>query len=245
MKKVLASIGVGNANVDTVLSSTTVTPGEAIDAEVHIDGGSAEQEVGAIEFELETQYATEEGYEEADIDRFTLTEDLTIEPDQEETRSVQIDVPYGTPVTLGNVDVWVETELDIDWAVDPEDRDYVDVEPTSRLQAAFDAMDELGFSFRSAECEADPYGRYGSGQHFVQEFEFTPQAGPFRGDLDEVELVARESADELTLFVEIDRRGGLLSELAETDESKTTLTVRDADVATVRDDLERLLEQHA
>jgi sporulation-control protein len=245
MKKVLASIGVGNANVDTVLSSTTVTPGETIDAEVHVDGGSAEQEVGAIEFELETQYATEEGYEEADIDRFTLTEDLTIEPDQEETRSVQIDVPYGTPVTLGNVDVWVETELDIDWAVDPEDRDYVDVEPTPRLQAAFDAMDELGFSFRSAECEADPYGRYGSGQRFVQEFEFRPQAGPFRGDLDEVELVARESADELTLFVEIDRRGGLLSELAETDESKTHLTVRDADVATVRDDLERLLEQHA
>src|SRR6056297_1147354 len=149
MKKVLASIGVGNANVDTVLSSTTVTPGETIDAEVHVDGGSAEQDVGAIEFELETQYATEEGYEEADIDRFTLTEDLTIEPDQEETRAVEIEIPYGTPVTLGNVDVWVETELDIDWAVDPEDTDYLDVQPTPRLQAVFDAMEGLGFSFRS------------------------------------------------------------------------------------------------
>ncbi|WP_435180815.1 sporulation protein [Halorussus sp. AFM4] len=245
MKKVLASVGIGSATVDTVLSSTTVTPGETVDAEVHVSGGSAEQEVGAIRFELETRYATEEGYRETDVDRFTLTEGLTVEPDQEETRSVQIEIPYGTPATLGNIDVWVETELDIDWAVDPEDKDYLDVQPTPRLQAVFDAMEELGFSFRSAECEADPYGRYGSGHRFVQEFEFRPQSGPFRGDLDEVELVARESADELTLFVEIDRRGGLLSEMAETDESKTSLTVRDADVATVRDDLERAIERHA
>ena len=245
MKKVLASVGIGSATVDTVLSSTTVTPGETVDAEVHVSGGSAEQEVGAIRFELETTYATEEGYEEADVDRFTLTDDLTIEPDQEETRSVEIEIPYGTPVTLGNVDVWVETELDIDWAVDPEDRDYLDVQPTPRLQAVFDAMEELGFSFRSAECEADPYGRYGSGHRFVQEFEFRPQSGPFRGDLDEVELVARESAEELTLFVEVDRRGGLLSEMAEMDESKTSLTVRDADAATIRDDLERAFERHA
>ena len=245
MKKVLASVGIGNATVDTVLPSTTVTPGETIDAEVNVSGGSTEQEVGAIRFELETEYATEEGYAEGDIDRFTLTEDLTIEPDAEETRTVSIEIPYGTPVTIGNVDVWVETELDIDWAVDPEDRDYLDVEPTPRLQAVFDAMDDLGFSFRTAECEADPYDRYGSGHQFVQEFEFRPQTGRFRGDLDEVELVAGENADELTLFVEIDRRGGLLSEMAETDESKTSLTVRDADAATVRDDLERVLEQYA
>ena len=245
MKKVLASVGIGNASVDTVLPSATVTPGETVDAEVNISGGSAEQEVGAIRFELETKYATEEGYEEADIDRFTLTEDLTIEPDREETRSVEIEIPYGTPVTLGNVDVWVETELDIDWAVDPEDTDYLDVRPTPRLQAVFDAMEELGFSFRSAECEADPYDRYGTGNRFVQEFEFRPQAGPFRGDLDEVELVVSESPAELTLFIEIDRRGGLLSELAETDESKTSLTIRDADVDSVRDDLERTISKFA
>ncbi|MFC4448700.1 sporulation protein [Halorussus aquaticus] len=245
MKKVLASVGIGNASVDTVLPSATVTPGETIDAEVNVSGGSAEQEVGAIRFELETRYATEEGYDDADIDRFTLTDDLTIPPDHEETRSVSIDVPYGTPVTLGNVDVWVETELDIDWAVDPEDKDHLEVKPTPRLQAVFDAMEDLGFSFRSAECEADPYDRYGSGNRFVQEFEFRPQSGPFRGELDEVELVARENADELTLFVEIDRRGGLLSEMAETDESKTSLTIRDPDAATIRDDLERVLEQYA
>jgi sporulation-control protein len=245
MKKVLASIGIGNASVDTVLPSETVRPGETVDADVHITGGNAEQEVGTIRFELETRYRTDDGYREADIDRFTLADGLTIEPGQEETRSVSIDIPYSTPITLGQIDVWIETELDIDLAVDPEDNDYLDVRPTPRLQTVFDAMDDLGLSLRSAECEADPYGRYTSGQRFIQEFEFRANAGRFRDALDEVELVALPGPDELSLFVEVDRRGGLLSEMAETDESTVRTTVRSTDRSTVRDDLERLIEKHA
>lgn len=244
MKNVLASIGIGNASVDTVLPSPTVTPGETIDAEVHIEGGSSEQEVGAIRFELETRYRTEDGHAEVDIHQFTLTEDLTIEPDQEETFPVQIEIPYGTPVTEGNVDVWVETELDIDWAVDPEDKDYLDVQPTPRLQAAFDALSDLGFSLRSTECESDLHNRYSRSQSFIQEFEFVAQSGPFRGDVDEVELVAQETADALTLFVEIDRRGGLLSELADMDESKTSLTIEEADSEQIQSELRDILAEH-
>lgn len=245
MKKVLASIGIGNATVDTVLPTETVRPGETVDADVHITGGNTEQDIGAIRFELETRYRTDDGYREVDIDRFTLTEGLTIEPDREETRSVSIDIPYGTPVTVGGVDVWIETELDIDLAVDPEDKDYLEVRPTPRLQTVFDAMDDLGFSLRTADCEADPYGRYTGGRRFVQEFEFDATAGRFRDSLDEVELVAQPGPDELELFVEIDRRGGLLSELADTDERKTRATIRSTDRDAVRDELATLIEKHA
>ena len=245
MKKVLASIGIGNATVDTVLPNESVVPGQSVDAEVHITGGKVEQEVGTVRFELETRYRTEDGYREVDVDRFTLAEGLTIEPGAEETRQVTIDIPYETPVTVGGLDVWIETELDIEMAVDPEDKDYLDVRPTPRLQTVFDAMDELGFSLHKAECEADPYGRYTGGRRFVQEFEFRATRGPFRDSLDEVELVAKPGPDELTLFLEIDRRGGLLSEMAETDESKARTTVTSTDVATVRDELRSLIERHA
>ncbi|QGA82281.1 sporulation protein [Halomicrobium sp. LC1Hm] len=244
MKNVLASIGIGNASVDTVLPAETVQPGETVDAQVQIVGGNAEQEIGTIRFEIETRYLTDEGYEEVDVDRFTLAEGLTIEPDQEETRNVSIDVPYDTPVTIGNVDVWIETELDIDLAVDPEDTDYLDVRPTDRLQTVFDAMEELGFTLHTAECEADPYGRY-TGGRFVQEFEFRVQSGQFRGDLDEVELVARPGPDELELFVEIDRKGGLLSEMTDTDERTTRVTITSTDRAAVREQLGDAIEQHA
>lgn len=242
MKKVLASIGIGNATVDTVLPSETVRPGETLDAEVHIAGGDVEQEVGTIRFELETRYLTDDGYQETDIDRFTLTDGLTIEPGQEETRPVTIDIPYSTPITLGQIDVWVETELDIDLAVDPEDKDYLEVKPTPRLQAVFDAMDDLGLSLRTAECEADPYGRYASRQRFIQEFEFRANSGPFHGSLDEIELVALPDRESLTVFLEVDRRGGLLSEMAETDERKTSLTIDSTDVGQIREELQTTIE---
>ncbi|ELZ05510.1 hypothetical protein C481_02287 [Natrialba asiatica DSM 12278] len=152
-------------------------------------------------------------------------------------------------IGIGNVTVDTvlptETELDIDLAVDPEDKDYLTVKPTPRLQTVFDAMDDLGFSLRSAECEADPYGRYTSGRRFVQEFEFRPESGRFRDSLDEVELIAKPGPDELELFVEVDRRGGLLSEMTDTDERNARTTIRSTDRKTIRDELAALIETHA
>ena len=93
MKKALASIGVGNATVDTALPFETVRPGETVDADVHTTGGDATPEVGAIGLELVTRVRIDDGYREVDVDRVTLAEGLTIEPGQEETRPVSIEPP--------------------------------------------------------------------------------------------------------------------------------------------------------
>ncbi|WP_073310952.1 sporulation protein [Halobaculum gomorrense] len=242
MKKVLASIGIGNASVDTVLEADTVRPGDTVGARVEIDGGDAEQEVGRIELELETRYRTDDGYRETDIARYTLTDGFTIEVGKSRSVPTEIEIPYETPLTLGRTDVWVETELDIAMAVDPEDRDALTVEPTPRLSALFDAAEALGLSLHTAECEADSYGRY-FGSSFVQEFEFRPQGGPFADELDELDVVARDGPDSLTAFVEVDRRGGLLSELADADESRTRFTVESTDVDAVADELRDAIRQ--
>lgn len=245
MKKVLASLGIGNATVDTILPTDSVVPGETVDAEVAVRGGNADQEIGAIRFEIETRVRTDEGYDDADVGRLSLTEGFAIEAGAEETFPATIEIPYRTPVTLGDVQVWVETELDIARAVDPEDQNFLDVQPTPRMQALFAAMEELGFGLHTADCEADPYGRYAGGRPFVQEFEFRPERGDFVGRLDEVELVVDPGPESLTAYVEVDRRGGLLSELAETDESRTELTVTSTDPAQVVGDLRAALERSA
>jgi len=64
------------------------------------------------------------------------------------------------------------------------------------------------------------------------------------GDLDELAVVARESADELVVSLAVDRKGGLLSEMADTDESYTSFTVTSTDPATVREDLRQAVEQY-
>ncbi|MFB6250731.1 MAG: sporulation protein [Halobellus sp.] len=243
MKKVLASTGIGNATVDTVLPATTVTPGETVEASVQITGGTAEQVVEEVRLALETRAKTADGYTDVGIARFTLAESVTIEPETDERYPADIDIPYQTLVTLGSTRVWIETELNIDLAVDPEDTDHLEVEPTPRLRAVFDALEELGFSFRAADCEYDPYGRYTDGRQFVQEFEFRPQSGSFVGNADEVELVARTDAKGLTVFVEVYKRSGMLSELAETDEWVTRTTTENTDVTTISERLRSLIEE--
>ena len=243
MRKILASVGIGNASVDTALPSSTVRPGETIDAEIRIVGGDAEQDVSSIDLDVETRVVTEEGYDDVDVDRVRLSEGFTIEPDQETTRQAEITIPKTTPLTVGGTDVWIETELGIDLAVDPEDTDYLDVKPTPQQQAVFDALDSLSLSLRKSECEYDYHNRY-TDERFVQEFEFRPSGGPFAGDLDELEVIFAPDGDGLTLFVEVDRRGGLLSEALDADERKTSITVDSTDSQQIARDIEAAVQQH-
>lgn len=242
MKKVLASVGIGNASVDTVLATDTVRPGDEVGAEVHVEGGNTEQEVDRIELEIETKYLTDDsGYREATVDKLHLTDGFTIEPGQSETYEATIQIPYATPLTMGDARVWVDTDLEISMAIDPGDKDPLDVQPTDRMQAVFDAAEDVGLSFRKADVQADPYGRY-VGRRFVQEFEFRPSGGDLHGDVDEIELIFDPTPDALTVYLEVDRRGGLLSELSDVDERKTSFSLGDPDRGAATEKLRRQID---
>lgn len=233
MKRVLSSLGIGAATVDTVLP-TTLTAGETVDARVDVTGGNDTQEVEGVYFALETRYETDESSRTGTIDSFRIADPFTIEPDEDRSFSVSIDVPYHTPVTMGKTDVWLDTGLDIDWAVDPDDTDPVEIEPDPLRRDLFDALESLGFSLRTAECEASE--SLFSGPSFVQEFEFVPRSGPFAGELDELEIAPLPDGDGFDLLIEVDRRGGLLAEHFDADERNTRLSLESP-----TDDLERRL----
>ncbi|WP_126663283.1 sporulation protein [Haloterrigena salifodinae] len=233
MKRILSSLGIGAATVDTILP-TTLTAGETVDARVDVTGGNDTQEVDGIYFALETRYETDESARTGTIDSFRIADPFTIEPDEDRSFSVLIDVPYHTPVTMGKTEVWLDTGLDIDWAIDPDDTDPVEIEPDPLRRTLFDAVESLGFTLRTANCEASE--SLFSNHRFVQEFEFVPRSGPFAGELDELEIVPLPEGDSFDLLVEVDRRGGLLTEHFDADESHERLSL---DATTT--DLERRL----
>ena len=222
MKRVLTSLGIGAATVDTVLP-TTLTAGETVDARVDVIGGNDTQDVDAIYFALATRYETDDSHGTAKIDTFRIADSFTIEPDEERSFSVEIDVPYHTPVTMGTTSVWLDTGLDIDWAVDPDDRDDLEIEPDPLRQALFDALESLGFRLHSAKCEATE--SLFADHRFVQELEFVPRSGPFAGELDELEIVTLPEDDGFELLLEVDRRGGLLAEQFDLDEQSDRLSL--------------------
>ncbi|WP_222919765.1 sporulation protein [Natrinema sp. SYSU A 869] len=241
MKRVLSSLGIGAATVDTVLS-TTLTAGKSVDARVDITGGNETQEIDGIYFALATRYETDESTRTAKIDTFRVADSFTIEPDEERSQTVSIDVPYHTPVTMGRTSVWLDTGLDIDWAVDPDDRDALEIEPDPLRRALFDAVDSLGFTLRTAQCESTE--SLFSDHRFVQEFEFVPRSGPFAGELDELEIVTLPEGDGFDLVIEVDRRGGLLAEQFDTDERYERLSLRSGDEGDLEERLRATIERN-
>ena len=57
--KVLASVGIGSAKVDTVLEKNLYTAGETVYGKVVIQGGNTEQEIDSINLALKTKYLKE------------------------------------------------------------------------------------------------------------------------------------------------------------------------------------------
>lgn len=58
-KKILSSIGIGAAKVDTRLNESHCTPGGELTGVVHIEGGSVEQSVDSIYLFFNTLYKHE------------------------------------------------------------------------------------------------------------------------------------------------------------------------------------------
>jgi sporulation-control protein len=83
-KKMLASVGVGAAKVNTELHTPEVTPGGIISGVVYIEGGDVEQNVDRIYLSIKTHYIRERDdrkvKETAVIAKYLLTEGFTLQP---------------------------------------------------------------------------------------------------------------------------------------------------------------------
>jgi sporulation-control protein len=241
MGKFLSRIGIGSAEVDTILHSDTVQPGDTIDAHVEVEGGSADQEVENIDLAVMTRYEVElddgKSYRNEVIRTVELTDGFTIGAGEQrtfDTRSIRI--PEETPPTLGKTEVWIQTGLDIDWSVDPTDEDALHVRPGPYLSTLLDAVENLGFVQNAVDNVRAP--RHGPND-FAQEFEYRPQTGQYRRELDEIELFPIRKGDRLETVIEVDQRG---ASVFGSDESHHRTTVDSTDTEQVEHQIGTLID---
>ncbi|WP_442594177.1 sporulation protein [Neobacillus sp. D3-1R] len=251
--KVFASVGIGAAKVDTKLEKDTLTLGEQVKGVVQIQGGNIEQKVDEIYLSLNTTYVKESDDKKytvsAQIDRFRLVDSFTIQPNERKEIPFSFVLPNDTPISLGRTKVWVNTGLDIKSAVDPTDKDYIRVVPNPLMSGVFQAVEELGFRMREADCQQASY-RLRKRLPFVQEFEFVPVSGPFRGRLDELELVFFTiSNDQMDIYMQVDRKArglaGFLSEALEMDETNIRISVSTNELPNLRSKLQAVIEKYS
>ncbi|WP_417881402.1 sporulation protein [Vibrio sp.] len=237
-KKTLASLGIGSARVDTILKQDVVYPGQTVSVDVHVYGGATEQSIDNIYLKLCCRYRAErinpegrkvEGNKVAQtyvLDKWSLPEAFDINPHQDKVFSVDLQVPWNTPITLGDSKVWLDTTLDIALASDPKDTDILTVRPDPLEDGIFSALEEAGLRIRQVECEAVK----GFDLPFVQEFEFVPVHGEFHGRWRELEIVTYRTEHELKIWFEVDRQkkgmGGMLSSFIGSNKLKRELVLQ-------------------
>jgi sporulation-control protein len=251
--KVFASVGIGSAAVDTKLEKDTYMPGETVNGVVEIKGGKIDQQVDEIYLTLNTTYLRESDDKKytvtAAIEKFRLTTPFVIRANEKKDIPFSFQLPLDTPLSIGRSKIWVTTGLDIKGGVDPSDKDYLKIVPNQLMSAVFNAIDNLGFRIREADCEEAPRRLRGR-LPFVQEFEFVPTSGLFRGKLDELEVVFFPSGNGmLDIMFQVDRRArglsGLFSEAMGADETNVRLSVSNADIPTLQQKIQSVIQRYS
>ncbi|HSO56759.1 MAG TPA: sporulation protein [Paenisporosarcina sp.] len=252
-KKVLASVGVGNAKVDTKLHDSTFKVGEMISGVAEVVGGNTSQSIEAIYIKVYTTYereANDKKYTDSiAIYSHKITEPFIVEQQEKKEFPFSFALPLNTPVTMGKTRVWLQTGLDIKNAIDPSDKDMIEIRPNAFIQAGLTAAQNLGLKLRKVDCEEAPRAYRGTTK-FVQEFEFVASSGPFRGKFDEIEFTfIAKGLDQVELLIQVDRRvrgvGSLFSEALNMDESYIRLSLSNKDLLTLESTLHQEIARYA
>ncbi|WP_168413027.1 sporulation protein [Bacillus salacetis] len=239
--KVVASLGIGSARVDTKLKNSYIQQGEMLEGVIEVKGGSSDQRVDAIYLKLMSMY----GHKGSDrlspgvVMTHKLNEPLTISKGQRMDIPFSFQVPLYTPVTMVDPEtqknvpqVWIETGMDIKNAVDPKDRDELSVDPSPVHEILIDAIKVIGFKFQQMESQRTP-AWVKTKRPFVQQYEFRP-VHKYSRLLDELEIYILQNETETTVYFEIEERGkgamGALKERLNLDEHRGSLTFKNEDI---------------
>ncbi|WP_431784917.1 sporulation protein [Streptomyces chumphonensis] len=218
-KKLFASVGIGGASVDTVLSEPNVLPGGAVHGEVRIKGGSVNQEVQGVSVGLQGRVEVEgqdqEMLRNVEFVKQQVGGAFELQAGAEHVVPFALEIPWETPIThflgqeLRGMHVGVTTELAIARAIDSSDLDPVHVHPLPAQEAILDAFGSLGFRFKSADLEQGTIRGTRQRLPFYQEIEFlAPEQ--YRG-LSQVELSFVADDRAMDVVLEMDKKPGLFT----------------------------------
>ncbi|WP_062270541.1 sporulation protein [Endozoicomonas arenosclerae] len=177
--KLKASLGFGAAKVDTVLDNIALTQGDELTGTIYVKGGDVEQTIAAISLSFNTEVKEESdsgvSYQTFPLGEMVLTDSFNIQPGEEQQIPFSWPLHAETPVTVLNTQnnqsrFWVETQLDIEFAVDPSDRDFIEIHPLPVVAGVIHAIEQSGFELVKSDVE----------KGFLQGSNFSSQSGCYQ-----------------------------------------------------------------
>lgn len=217
-KKLLASIGIGGAKVDTLLHSEMLCPGDHFQATVVITGGDSEQDISGLDLALVTRVKVERDETEMVVNKtlchWHVADRFTLQPGEVREIPFSARLPFETPITANGARnnqtrVWISTGLNIDMALDASDKDPLNIIATSTQNKVLQAMDACGYALVKADVEegAVRAQNFQSSMGCYQELEYRPNRFALFG-LNEVEITFVTTEQETHILFELDRNFG-------------------------------------
>ncbi|CZF85162.1 Sporulation-control protein spo0M [Grimontia celer] len=217
LKKTLAKVGFGSAEVSVELDSTTLIQGEQTKVLVTVTGGDVGQPVDAIELSVCCDYM---GWEELRaqgeqgrkkqrrrksyvLAKWALPDAFTTEPGKSTHFESAMTLPLNTPLSMGDGKIWLEVNLDIPMGKDTSSKTELTVKPDNQLDAAFTAFEKSGFRIEKVKNEEVER----QSMPFEQRFEWAPVSEPSQSVFREMTLVATRPEDGLHLAMIFGRQG--------------------------------------
>jgi sporulation-control protein len=171
-KKLLAAVGVGGAEVETILHTPGVRPGGTVQGVIRLRGGEVPQQIPGLSVELVTRVENESDDHEVDVmrgfGRVGVQGDISLPPGQIVETPFAMPVPTETPIThyrdhpLHGAVVAVRTRLEISGAVDATDTDPIGVGALPAQHVLLEAVERLApnrsrcCSPPTSECRSSP-----------------------------------------------------------------------------------------
>ncbi|MGL4742703.1 MAG: sporulation protein [Sarcina sp.] len=237
LKNAMATVlGVGGSKIDTILDNRQIKIGDNVTGIIKIYGGQVEQQINGIILSVKTKIERESNdkkkMEKTTIQKVPIAIGRSVLPNENLEVPFSFKLNENCPISTFKFNTWIDTNLDIAKAIDSKDGDPIEVLPSYEMQNILTALSELGF--RSREIENIPSIRKINNMSFIQEFEFIATKAPFRGRLDELEIVFSRNMYGYDLYLEIDRRAnsivGLLAEKLNLDETKIRISIENRDL---------------
>lgn len=216
LKKLLASIGIGKATVDTILLTDTLRAGEAFDIEVVIQGGDVDQEIQGLGFAVMASAKAETHDGEHEYNKSVVLQewwqdlDLTVKAGEKLSKNITLNLHPEAPASelFGQsiAKIWLQTGIDIKNGVDGSDKDPLVILPSLTQLAVLDFISQKDYRLFKSDIEVGRVQAPGVVSHLpcYQEYEFKPQGRSFFG-VQEIEVTFVDNGRETGVLLEVDR----------------------------------------
>lgn len=131
LRKYMSLMGVGSAQIDLVLEKDVLKPGESVNGQFLIKGGTIDQHLKQIDCAL-VMVNEKTGAEET-IDNTTIEVQTRIQSDEDDSVPFSFKLPADVPVSSKAISYHFKTKLTFEQGVESWDEDMIKVVKDNKL----------------------------------------------------------------------------------------------------------------